>query len=333
MDPARIHHVPTITTIDGKLDELSRQVAYLTERQRKNEELIAEMTPILKLVMATATTRLDALEKKGYFAFGRELARVGERVVEGFGPGDVHELGDAVVSILETVRAMTRPEVLAIATEATAAIQNVDQTEPIGLIGMVRATRDDNVQKGMAVLMDLMRHVGRAASLISERRSRSPMEQKRQRLAKVTGAKKSAKRAMGVERTTAVTAKAPAPREAPRAPGPPTCAAPPSRSTVVAATIDGVDFAADGSLVDPSAWTRELALKIAEAEGVALEAAQWKVIDFARADFAEHGASPNIRRITQATGLATKDLYALFPKAPARTAARIAGLPKPAGCI
>ncbi|MDX2014742.1 MAG: TusE/DsrC/DsvC family sulfur relay protein [Myxococcaceae bacterium] len=44
-------------------------------------------------------------------------------------------------------------------------------------------------------------------------------------------------------------------------------------------------------------------------------------------------ASPNIRRITQGTTLTTKDVYALFPKAPARTVSKIAGLPKPAGCL
>jgi tRNA 2-thiouridine synthesizing protein E len=31
--------------------------------------------------------------------------------------------------------------------------------------------------------------------------------------------------------------------------------------------------------------------------------------------------------------VSTKELYALFPKAPARTVAKIAGTPKPAGCL
>jgi hypothetical protein len=51
---------------------------------------------------------------------------------------------------------------------------------------------------------------------------------------------------------------------------------------------------------------------------------------FARADF-EDRVSPNIRRITQAPGVTTKDIYALFPKAPGAHIAKIAGLPKPAG--
>ena len=47
----------------------------------------------------------------------------------------------------------------------------------------------------------------------------------------------------------------------------------------------------------------------------------------------QDGRPGRLRRLTQGTELATKDLYALFPKAPARTVAKIAGIPKPVGCI
>ena len=61
--------------------------------------------------------------------------------------------------------------------------------------------------------------------------------------------------------------------------------------------------------------------------------AHWVLVDAARADFEATRVSPNIRRLTQVSGVATKDVYALFPKAPGRTLAKIAGLPKPAGCL
>jgi TusE/DsrC/DsvC family sulfur relay protein len=108
---------------------------------------------------------------------------------------------------------------------------------------------------------------------------------------------------------------------------------PSSKPREVAAVIDGVAFGADGHLVDPKVWTEEIAVKVAAVQGVELDEARWAVVRFARADFEATNASPNIRRITQGTSLATKDLYTLFPKAPARTIARIAGIPKPAGCI
>jgi TusE/DsrC/DsvC family sulfur relay protein len=110
-------------------------------------------------------------------------------------------------------------------------------------------------------------------------------------------------------------------------------AAPSPAARQVTATIDGVALAADGHLADPRTWTETLAGKIAASQGIELDEARWAVVRYARASFESTGASPNIRRLTQGTSLATKDLYALFPKAPARTIAKIAGIPKPAGCI
>ncbi|MGE3631323.1 MAG: TusE/DsrC/DsvC family sulfur relay protein, partial [Sandaracinaceae bacterium] len=173
-----------------------------------------------------------------------------------------------------------------------------------------------DVQKGMSVMVELMRHVGRAVSVTMEKRSQAT-EDKKKRLEAVLGSKRSRKKAIGVERT-------PAPRPVAKAAPPP--AAP-------GAVLDGVAFGADGHLADPSAWTPALGDKIAALAGVTLTDAHRKVIAFARSDFEATGMSPNIRRITQLLGVSTRDLYTLFPKAPGRTIAKIAGIPKPAGCL
>jgi tRNA 2-thiouridine synthesizing protein E len=97
--------------------------------------------------------------------------------------------------------------------------------------------------------------------------------------------------------------------------------------------LDGVAFGPDGHLDDPNAWTPSLAQAIAAAEGIALDEPRLRIIEIARSQFVQSGVSPNIRKLTQVAELSTKDLYALFPKAPARTIAKIAGIPKPAGCL
>nr|HPH67710.1 TusE/DsrC/DsvC family sulfur relay protein [Kofleriaceae bacterium] len=99
------------------------------------------------------------------------------------------------------------------------------------------------------------------------------------------------------------------------------------------AVIDGIAYSADGHLMDASVWTRELGATLAHVQGLTLTDAHLTVLDAARADFATTKQSPNIRRLTQVTGMSTKDLYTLFPKAPGRTIAKVAGLPKPAGCL
>lgn len=98
-------------------------------------------------------------------------------------------------------------------------------------------------------------------------------------------------------------------------------------------TLDEVEFNEDGFMADPSAWTPELAEAIAKREGIDLTDRHWVVIHFAREEFEREGESPTLRRITTTTDVSTKEIYALFPSGPAKMACKIAGLPKPTGCI
>jgi tRNA 2-thiouridine synthesizing protein E len=320
-----------LEAVMSRIDALAGQVAYLVDRQHKTEELFAEMMPIAREVIRTTTAKFDELEKKGYFAFGGEVVKVAQRVVESYSPSDVRQLGDAVVGILDTVRAMTQPEVLAVMGEASEVLHHADAAQPIGLIGMVRATRSEDVQRGMAIVMELLKKVGKGAHAVGEKQREQG--DRKAKLAAVLGPRRN-RQVLGIERPVpALPPRSPASRPAQAPPAHAGCAVPMTTKAEVATVLDGVGFGADGHLVDASVWTKALAESIAAMQGVALGEAHWKVVEFARADFTETKVSPNIRRLTQGTGLTTKDLYALFPKAPGRTIAKIAGLPKPAGCI
>ena len=90
----------------------------------------------------------------------------------------------------------------------------------------------------------------------------------------------------------------------------------------------------EGFLTDPSEWTPEMAAELAKEEGIdALTDRHWAVINFCRKDYGEKGETPGLRRISKESGVDTKELYALFPKGPAKKVARIAGLGKPKGCV
>lgn len=90
----------------------------------------------------------------------------------------------------------------------------------------------------------------------------------------------------------------------------------------------------EGFMTNPAEWTKEVALEMAKEEGILeLTDAHWKVIDFCRATAAAGGAVPTLRAITTGAGVSTKDLFALFPKGPAKKVAKISGLGKPEGCV
>ena len=100
--------------------------------------------------------------------------------------------------------------------------------------------------------------------------------------------------------------------------------------------LGGITLTVDdeGFLADPKDWTPEIAALLAREEGIeTLTDRHWAVIDFCRKDFQAKGETPGLRRIAKESGVETKELYALFPKGPAKKVARIAGLGKPKGCV
>lgn len=95
-----------------------------------------------------------------------------------------------------------------------------------------------------------------------------------------------------------------------------------------------VELDSDGHLAKRSDWDENVARALAKDEGIdQLTDRHWLVINFMRKEFEAKGDAPSIRKLTKESGVDTKELYSLFPKGPAKKAAKIAGLPKPKGCI
>jgi len=89
----------------------------------------------------------------------------------------------------------------------------------------------------------------------------------------------------------------------------------------------------DGHLKNPGDWNENVAKDLAKEVEIELTDRHWVVINFMRDEFKQKGEAPSIRRLTKESGVNVKELYGLFPKGPAKNAAKIAGLPKPKGCI
>ena len=95
-----------------------------------------------------------------------------------------------------------------------------------------------------------------------------------------------------------------------------------------------VDVDAEGFLTRPDQWNETIAEAIAREHGIQeLTERHWLVIRFMRERYLETGAAPSIRALGKESGVPVKELYELFPRGPAKLAARIGGIPKPQGCI
>ena len=90
----------------------------------------------------------------------------------------------------------------------------------------------------------------------------------------------------------------------------------------------------DGFLQVPEIWNRDVALDLATTEGLKdMTEEHWRVIQYLRDYWLEYDIAPMVRKLCKETGFTLKEIYMMFPSGPAKGACKLAGLPKPTGCV
>jgi len=101
--------------------------------------------------------------------------------------------------------------------------------------------------------------------------------------------------------------------------------------------VDGKKIALndDGFLVEPQNWNENIAKALAKAEEGLNELTEehWKVINYIRGFYEENEIAPMVRKVCKNSGFSLKYIFELFPSGPAKGACKLAGLPKPDGCV
>ncbi len=100
--------------------------------------------------------------------------------------------------------------------------------------------------------------------------------------------------------------------------------------------LGGIEIKVDeeGYIQEPAKWSKAVAEDMAKIEGAyPLSDDAWKLVNFLRKYYHDFGLAPPIRVLTGRTGLDLKTIYRMFPSGPAKGACKIAGLPRPTGCV
>ena len=126
-------------------------------------DLMLDLGPIINDAFLFSVAQLDEMERKGYFDAFREGAYVMDNIVDAFGPEDVRQLGDNVVTILTTVKEMTQPEVMGAVQNLTQTMREAEEnTEQIDIstFGLLKQLRDPEVKRGLALTLQMLKSVG-----------------------------------------------------------------------------------------------------------------------------------------------------------------------------
>lgn len=100
--------------------------------------------------------------------------------------------------------------------------------------------------------------------------------------------------------------------------------------------VDGkvIELSEEGFMVHPDQWSEDVARAFAELEHIpVLTDEHWKVIYYLRDYYQRFRIAPMVRKLCKDTGVPHKEIERLFPAGPAKCACKLAGLPKPTGCL
>lgn len=91
----------------------------------------------------------------------------------------------------------------------------------------------------------------------------------------------------------------------------------------------------DGFIQEPEKWTEAVAEDLAKEESSVAPMAEdhWRLVNYIRDYYLQFGVAPPVRMLCKKNGFDLKYVYDMFPKGPAAGACKVAGLPKPTGCV
>lgn len=139
--------------LEGMLD----QIESLTE-------LGGDIAPLTRTAFMTMMTRLDEMERKGYFMFLRGGMDIFDQIADSFNEEDVSQLSQNVVLILNTIKEMTQPEIMQFMRRTVAIANDTELPSDVSLLGIIRQLNDPAVKRGLSKTLTVLKSVSEPSS-------------------------------------------------------------------------------------------------------------------------------------------------------------------------
>lgn len=156
-----------VLRLTKRLARNTRNLDQLLDQMESLQDLWKDLSPLTTDMFNQLVLMLNELEQKGYFAFAQEGVYVVDQVVTSFTEEDVRQLGDNVVLILNTVKALTQPEVMNLVNNLTEGFHEAEgkvEELPTSAFGLLRQMRDPDVRRGLAITMTMLKRVSQQSA-------------------------------------------------------------------------------------------------------------------------------------------------------------------------
>ena len=148
-----------IIRVTKRLMRNTRNLEQMLDQLEGIADLSRELSPLSQDMFLMLMTRLDEMERKGYFSFFQGGMEIMDQIVTNFSDEDVRQLGENVVLILQTVKEMTQPEIMQLMSSTASVMREEDIPENVSMLYLMRQMRDPAVKRGLAKTLNVLRTV------------------------------------------------------------------------------------------------------------------------------------------------------------------------------
>jgi len=122
-------------------------------------DFFEDAKPISKDLFTSTLEKFDELDHKGYFLFIKEFIKIVDRIIEHFSEEDVKLLGDNIITIFETVKSLTQPELLKALNNAVSIYQNMDpiNAPQYSIWKVIRELNTPEMKKGIGFVITFLK--------------------------------------------------------------------------------------------------------------------------------------------------------------------------------
>jgi len=147
-----------------KLLRNTRNINHILSQMESMSDLYRDIQPLGKQIFDELLVTLDNLDKKGYFEFMRESAKIVDTVVTSFTIDDVRMLRENITSIILTIKSMTQPEVLQTVENAIGFFRKMDieVTQDITYRDIFKEFRKPEVKQGLIFMLEFVKNMAKS---------------------------------------------------------------------------------------------------------------------------------------------------------------------------
>jgi uncharacterized protein YjgD (DUF1641 family) len=141
----------------------TRNFIFVLKQMNSLIDFVKDLEPLLKSAVPQMIKYLDELEQKGVFRIIKATVDLRTKVAASYDADDIEVMGDGLVALLGLAKSLSDPKAVRLLEKLSQipAKVDLDNAKSVGVFGLASAGFNPEISRGLGVLMELTKAMGR----------------------------------------------------------------------------------------------------------------------------------------------------------------------------